>query len=296
MPTFFGSRTHYRDHLRPIADAMGTGVVEHRRDVPPGPVVVASYLDLWAMRDRPAVFVEHGAGQSYGTRHPAYSGGDGRDNVVLFVCPSTTVADRNRARYPRADAVAVGCPRMDRFHADPPTPTGVVGLAFHWFTGGVSPEARSAFPHHQSALDGLGRAFPGRVVGTGHPRVLTRLRASYDPAGITTAPTDDVIRDAAVMVADNTSVGWEYLSTDRPVVWLNAPWYRRNVEHGLRFWEHADAGIMVDDPGDVVDAVRWAMTDPEPHRTRRRDVIPRVYEYTDGKAAIRAAEAIEGAL
>lgn len=292
MPEFYGSKSHYRDHLEPIAAVMDRPVHGFARDVGPGPVVVASFLDLWRFKHRPAVLVEHGAGQTYGKPHSAYSGGKDRDNVVLFVCPSEAVAARNLARYPRARAVAVGCPKMDRWHLEPVQPEPIVGLAFHWFTGGVAPEARSALPHHQEALGGLRY----QTLGTGHPRVLGHLRGLYGACGVPLVETDEVFRRCRVLVCDNSSVGWEFASLDRPVVWLNAPWYRRDVEHGLRFWEFADSGIQVDEPGDLQAAIEAAYDDPEPYRSRRREVIGQVYAYTDGKAAQRAAEAIEEVL
>lgn len=293
MVAFYASRSHYADHLAPIAEVFGLPVLGSRSEVPPGTVVVASYLDLWAFRGRRAVLVEHGAGQAYGGSHPAYSGGRSRENAVLFVVPSEEVAARNRERYPSTPNAVVGSPRLDRWHADPPEPGREIGLAFHWFVGGIAPEARSAFPHHASALEPLRRRFGERVLGTGHPRAEGRLRKAYGAAGIPFVSTDEVFRRARVLVVDNSSVGWEFASLDRPIVWLNAPWYRRDVEFGLRFWGYADAGILVDEPEDVPDAVALALEDPEPYRSRRRDVIENVYAYRDGKAAIRAAEAIE---
>lgn len=293
VPTFFASRSHYRDHLEPIAAAMGTEVI----DTPgTGPVVVASSIDLWRCRGRRVIFVEHGAGQTYSNNHPAYSGGRDRGDVVLFICPSVKVSWRNFTAYPKVQSVAVGCPKMDRWHIDPKPGGDAIGIAFHWFTGGVAPEARSAFGHYQEALGALQAAFPGRVLGTGHPRIVGRLRRSYEAAGIPLVPTEEVFERCGVLVTDNSSVGWEFASLDRPVVWLNAPWYRRGVEHGLRFWQYADTGLQVDEPRELVEGVTLALDDPEPFRSRRREVIPGVYAFTDGTSAQRAADAIREAM
>ena len=92
-------------------------------------------------------------------------------------------------------------------------------------------------------------------------------------------------------MVDNSSIGWEFLSLDRPVVWLNAPWYRRNVNYGLRFWDFADAGVQVEEPHDLRFAITEALMDT--NRARRREAVADIYAYTDGRASERAARAIE---
>lgn len=136
------TESHYADHLAPIYAALpvdergrwfapaplhghiqGLGVSSAAIAAghpPKGytPVLVAAHRDLLGVGDRPAVFVEHGSGQTYGDgSHPAYSGGTDRAGVVLFVCPSERVAERNRRRYPGVASVALGCPKMDRWLA-----------------------------------------------------------------------------------------------------------------------------------------------------------------------------------
>jgi len=141
----YATERHYADHLAPIylalpVDERGrwyapAALHDHIRGLGVSPAMigpgtpprgytvalVASHGDLRGIGDRPAVFVEHGAGQTYRSApgeepsHPAYSGGKDREGVVLFVCPSETVAERNRRRYPGVPAVAVGSPRMDRW-------------------------------------------------------------------------------------------------------------------------------------------------------------------------------------
>ena len=56
---------------------------------------------------------------------------------------------------------------------------------------------------------------------------------------------DEVMERSTLYICDNSSTLYEFASTGRPVVVLNAPWFRRDIEHGLRFWEHADVGVSV---------------------------------------------------
>jgi hypothetical protein len=253
------------------------------------PVIVAGYRDLLSANPRPVILLEHGAGQTYGGGTPAHAGGRNRGNVRLFICPSDRVAEMNQARYPHVPAAAVGTPVMDIHHRHLVRPeAGTVGVAFHW-NALTAPEARTAFPYFADSIVRLSRE--RTVIGHGHPRMERFLRDFYARNGITWVPLDDLYRRAEVLVVDNSSVGWEFLSLDKPVVWLNAPWYRKDVEYGLRFWEFADAGVQVDAPEELPFSVAEALVDLQ--RSRRHEVVPQVYAYTDGRASERAARVIE---
>jgi CDP-glycerol glycerophosphotransferase (TagB/SpsB family) len=119
------------------------------------------------------------------------------------------------------------------------------------------------------------------------------LHRRWNELGVESTPDlGDVFDRASVLVADNTSAMWEAASLDIPLVILDAPWYRLHVDHRLRFWEFADAGVRIGDPADLVGAVELALTDPPEVAQRRREAAEAVFAYRDGKAAQRAAEAI----
>ena len=290
---FLASLPHYRDHLEPIAARMDatSWVSSIQASYGEGTIVVASARDLRRAR-RPAVFVEHGAGQTYrGVRLAAYPGGDHRERVRLFICPNKRVADANRARYPDARAAVVGCPKLDRWAGVVPQGQEVA-IGFHWPCKVVS-ETYSAYSHYAAALRDLSDWY-GSVVGTWHPRWGDGLREPYKTSGIEPVTSfEEVMQRARVFITDNSSAGWEAMAIGIPVVWLNAPWYRRNVEHGLRFWEFANAGVQVDDPSELVQGVERALADPPQIRERRREAVASIYGEMDGKAAQRAARAIE---
>jgi hypothetical protein len=275
------ARQHYGEHIAPIA-----ALLPPELDV----TLTASYRDTAQARSthrRNIVRLEHGAGQSYSDRSPHYAGGDDNECVGLFLVPGPHPAARWRARYPQARVEVVGNPRLDDLPARQvgPGPRPVVAFTFHW-AGGRVPESGTAFAWQRNGVAEVARHF--RVIGTGHPRAQ-HLPAFYAKQGIDFVPDfADVCRQADVLVADNTSVMFEWAALGRPVVVMNAPWFRRDVHHGLRFWGAARIGPQVDDPEDLVAGVERALTWDEDRRERAVDLV---YSYRSG-AAQRAADAI----
>lgn len=305
----FASRSHYLDHIAPVwralrehgtlyvvprlharAEAMGLEATVVPRRMPPSSLaLVASAPDLFKVNTR-TVLMEHGAGQMYGKGHPAYAGGEHRHKVVLFLCPNAAVAAANRTAYPNTPAAVVGCPKLDQWYGYTFTGTEVA-ISFH-FEANLVPESRSALMHYRDGLAALGKEFP--LIGHGHPRHAERMRNVFDKAGIEFVPEfDDVLRRANCYVVDNSSTGWEFMATDRPVVWLNAPYYRRDVQHGMRFWDLAPSGVQVDQPEAVAPGIRMALADFDWQRARRHEAVRQVYGELDGQASVRAARAIE---
>lgn len=261
-----------------------------------GLLVVAGYEDLaWVEPvGREHVFVEHGVGQWFeGITHPAWAGSRPRPRVRLFICPSERLADRNRETYPDIPAAAVGCPKLDIHHRQPPKRRKrppVIYCSWHWDCR-IVPEAGWAFPEFRRASLGLMEL--GHVIGGGHPRSMRRIERHWRTAGVPVVRDfADALWQADIMVNDASSTLWEFASLDRPVVLMNSKHYRRDVEHGLRFWEYADVGMQVDDPADLVDVVRAALRDPVEQQERRRRAIAHAYAHTDGRASQRAAAAI----
>ncbi len=290
-------------------------------------VLVAGWRDAQTVAPSPLVYLEHGAGQSYdgdprGVGQGSYSGGQGLGRVRLFLCPSQRVADRWAATYPEATTAVVGCPKLDRWHAVPdgphrgraaasaddgpdvaPRPTRtvapdhgsgapVVAVTFHWECPLV-PETRSAWGHYDHHLPGLVADPRWQVLGHGHPRLWGAIRRRWRALGVDHTPDlADVLDRADLLVADNTSAAYEFASTGRPVLVLNAPWYRRHVDHGLRFWSYPP-GLQVDHPRDLVAGVARALADPPAARAIRARAVAHVYAHTDGHAAQRAADAIK---
>lgn len=244
----------------------------------------------------PVALLAHGAGQRYrGLNHRSWDGGAGRERVGLFLCPNDGAVAANLEVYPTAEGAAVGCPALDR-HLGVERPRNerpVVAVTFHWWAQAVAasvPELRPAVDHYKAGLPeivGRLRAEGCDVVGHAHPRFRSLLRW-WRKMGVEIEPDwEALLPRLDCLVADNTSVGWECQALGVPTVWLNAPWFRRDVEQGLRFWKLADR--QVDHPGEVVSAVLAALSDgPE----RPRAVAGEVYGPLDGRATDRAVEAL----
>lgn len=312
------SHTHLVDHLAPIwcalpddtrgtfwvatrplaahADRYGiTTTVGYPHHTGPA-TIVANHHDYRQVHGRrPIIYLEHGAGQSYieeGAAHPSYSGGGDRDRVSLFLTPNATTALRERAAYPDATVAVVGSPRLDHLatlRADPPDEQRVA-FAFHWDCS-LLPETRETFTYWRRTLRALHEEGHWQVAGHAHPRIAGNLARHFERWGIPFArQLDDVIPLVNILAVDNSSVMFEAAALDIPIVALNHPRYRRDVHHGLRFWDSVP-GPQADTPDDLPGALLEALHPA--WAERRAEVTERIYPpHTRGHAARLAAEAV----
>lgn len=299
--------------INPVADIDETAFA--------GPTLVAAVSDVHRVEQRGILqiaFIEHGAGQSYGgdpasAHHPSYSGGSGRQSVSLTLCPSRQAADRWRAAYPEMAVRIVGCPKLDDLPERGPGPRPVLAISFHHNANNGCPEGNSAFHHYRPVLPVLAEAFD--LIGHSHPRRSHLYRPWFERMGVPFVEDfADVCRRADVYAVDNSSTLFEFAATGRPVVVLNSPDYRRDIDHGLRFEGRATCpitphphfcgaghvGVQVDGPEGVwdkrdyrrvVEAVELAIADPDPVREAREAALKLAYAYRKG-AAKRAATAL----
>jgi hypothetical protein len=313
----FASAAWYVDHIAPVWLALpreqrGTfylggsapdaarglpGIRIHRVTADQVPILTVSYGDFRAatMAGRPMIALgQHGAGQSYSGDHPAYPGGRGQDRASLFLVPNDHAAARTRHAYPRARVELVGCPKLDGLPRKDRDGEPVVAVSFHWDGPAVAPEMRSAWDHYRAALPALAREY--RVIGHAHPRSIAVVGRAYRQAGIEVVPSFvDVLRRADVYVVDNSSSLFEFAATGRPVVVLNRPDFRRNVEHGLRFWAASTVGVNCDGPADLAAAVARAIEDPPEVRRAREAALDLVYRPRSGGAELAAIALVDWA-
>jgi hypothetical protein len=245
------SMHHYLRHTKAVwehlpEDLKGEVVTRKLRAVPKDDfVMVGSKSDIELAGRNRVIYVEHGAGQAYAgytqsARHPHYHGGKHPSNVVGYISPRQEVAESWSA-----PGFAAGCPALDGFEREP-QPVAV--LTFHWDAHMVCSEARTARPHYIESFEDIARwAFDAgfELVGHRHPRdkraerIFRDLHIRFEP------DSEQVLKHASVLIADNTSLMYEAALLDVPVIALNAPWYRKDVQHGLRFWSNVP-GIQVD--------------------------------------------------
>lgn len=313
---------HFIDHLAPVwralpAELRGQALTEPQlvghcgaagieaegrrvpiRRSPPGDperiALIASYGDLKRGRTLgygAFVRLEHGIGQSYGNGHGSYPGGLDNADVELFLTPNRYAAARWAAVYPESQVEVVGCPKLDDLPARRRGPETVVAISFHWACG-MAPETMPAWATYKPVLPELSQRH--QLLGHGHPRAMAELSRHYRRLGIEIVGDFAAICERAdLFIADNTSALYEFASTGRPVVVLNSPRYRREIQHGLRFWDAAAVGIQVDRAEELLSAVDEALADAPARQVAREGALATVYAHRSG-AAQRAAQAISG--
>lgn len=301
------SERQYQDHMLPIWAALPLSLQGTVRPVEPQPVsrpplgriaMVAGWQDVQPLRGTcRMIYVEHGAGQTYKDAHhdPSYSASEGarHQGVIGYVCPSETVA----ARWKNAPAIAVGSPKMDEWvrFVKPPSEKPTVCFAWHW-DATVAPEAKTAWPHYQRLFPRIVERFRDQgfdVAGHSHPKWRGKLDPVLSAAGVDVFGSDrEVFAHADILIVDNSSLAFEVASLGRPVLNLNAPWYRRDIEHGLRFWSHPP-GLEFNEPEELLDFNLWDCLHETPARLigefRRKAAVEHAYAFTDGSSAQRAA-------
>ena len=293
------SLPHYRRHVEAVwkhlpDDIKGTIVTTTLRGAPEEDVLMVgsrSDVDL-ALKHRQhngyrVIYVEHGAGQCYrghplAAQHPHYHGGIHPRNVIGYISPRRDVAESWSE-----PGFAAGCPALDGFEREPQP---IAAITFHWDAHMVCSEARTARPHYIERFEDIARwAFDAgfQLVGHRHPKdrraekIWRNFNIRFEP------DYEHILRHASVLIADNTSLMYEAALLDIPVIALNAPWYRKDVEHGLRFWSHVP-GIQVDDADQLLTIALNEYVSDDPTAQMRHEAVK--YCYGTNVGGIAAAE------
>lgn len=270
------------------------------------PILVAAFGDLLAAHQqndaRRILYMEHGIGHTFHT--PAYPDGPGkRDWVYAFLPPNQYTLDKIKQVRPTHPCEVIGTPKTDwivnRYginplrvlkgsHYEPP----IIGIGFHWGSRrNHPPESGSAFEHYKEYIPTLAKHY--KLLAYGHP-LSKEYPEFYKSIGVEyTTDFHQVMWRADVLLNDLSSVMYEFLLTGKPVVVLNAPWFRREVYHGLRFWDYSNIGINVEEPKELP----WAIQDtldnyPTIHMDERNEAIQDLYPYP-GESAARAVQVIK---
>lgn len=221
-------------------------------------VMVASYPDIFCAERYRVVYVEHGAGQKYEIPNDKmgaadyYHGGKHPECVIGYIGPRQSVIDAwGRPGF------AAGAPICDPYQLF--APERVAAITFHYQPSAARyvPEMGSAFQHYEPHMGRIVEALRAdgwEVLGHRHPR-FNHLRGYWEREhGIREASVEEVRSRASLLIADNTSLMYEMSYLWRAVIALNAPWYRRDVEHGQRFWSQIP-GVLVDDADQLIEVI-----------------------------------------
>ncbi len=273
--------------------------------------VCADFVATWLKRRVRRVHIFHGVAGKYGLDAPDPSVGP--FDAFFFV-------NRDRMRRYRACGLAgrrtsylIGMPKVDRLVNGSLTRAGAqraLGLDPGRPTVLYAPtwSAQSSLAGiGEALLDALGRLElnvavklhdrtldprPRSTSGAGWPDRLMaleargRLRLVRDPDATTALAAADCL------VTDHSSIGFEYLLLDRPLVVLDAPELIRSarVTSDHVAWLR-EAGAVARTVDEAVLAVQAGLADPAARRAARRRVARRLF-YRPGTATDRAVAAI----
>lgn len=317
---FYTGEEHFFDHTIPVWLALpdqykGTfyvsKLVEQKRAKESGiPYVVgypenselclvASIADYRAT-NHDVVYMEHGIGHQYSNNHMGYAGGSGKDRVVLFLNQHHITDERNLKTYPNVKHAIIGTPKMDKVkrtgwivhHRKP-----VVCMSFHWDCK-VSPETRSSYPFYKKMIPILYKMKNDfDFVLHAHPKNGFQDEVKKEFPDIPFIEKfEDVMKIADVYVIDNSSTMYEFLVTGRPIVVLNCPHYRFDVNHGIRFWDYI-GGMQVNRTKDLLTTILDTIAFPNQLKELRDGIVSELYPYypnATGRAVKVLVDFLEG--
>ena len=311
-------RYHYRI-LQPVFDALRdrhavllTPHVNELVDFDPDVVIVAESQAGLLRRKLPRalfVWVRHGLISKNSTCFAA--------RTADFACLTSEVSRDWYIAHggrPRRDFWITGYPQMDPLFREAalpvplPLPAGrkIVLYAPTWTTGLSS--AAMLGERTVELIRGARRDLsivikPHPVTADHHPDWLATWRtlaAAHPHVYLIDDPAADVmpyLKAADVLVSDASSVIFQYLAVDRPIILVTNP-DRRSVGHfdpnGIE-WRWRDVGTEVHDVANLAAAVSAALDSPALGADRRAHYREQLFgSYTDGRAAERIAQKIAG--
>lgn len=253
--------------------------------------VVASYGSVRRLskKDYPVlqfILLEHGAGQIYQSEVPGWARGSFRhsNRIKLFLGTNKFCVEAFKKNNNDITSYIVGCPKLDNIETqinDYNNP--LVVFSWHWDCDSI-PETRSGFNFWAEEVLTLHKDKDKkfRIAIHGHPRLQDQTKAFCMKHQIDFIKTFDyVLKYANIYVVDNSSTLYEFAATTKPVILLNNPFYRRDVEHGMRFWEHVDLGLNCDRRGEIRPLIDFIIKNKGDTlcNERKKAIIDEVYPY-----------------
>ncbi|MEN1760775.1 CDP-glycerol glycerophosphotransferase family protein [Anoxynatronum sibiricum] len=242
--------------------------------------------------ERCMVRLAHGCGQTFITNDPYY---ELMQKFSLILVPNEYAQNFFQNYFPEKSIEIVGCPKLDKWSRELKRSNGKpphIVFSFH-FDRDFVPETKTTWPYYKEKVFELSKSLDWKVSVHGHPKIYDQISLECQEEGINTIMHfEEVIETADLYVCDYSSTIYEFAYTGRPVVLLNAPWYRRDVEHGIRFWEFSNVGINCDEPADLKSCIEQALIDRMEIQVDREKAVKKVYSFIDGSASEKAATAI----
>lgn len=242
--------------------------------------IVASYgnvreLSKPYLPDIPFALIEHGAGQSYDSKIPGWCRGSNKymHRVKLFMATNKYCLEPFKKNNPEVKAKIIGCPKIDWVEKKPMTTDDpLIVFSWHWSCNSL-PETLGGFDYWKSEVVNVSKHF--NVAIHGHPR----LQGDTEPFCLQNnirfiKDFNEVLATADIYAIDNSSTMFEFALTGRPIIVLNNPWFRRDVNHGMRFWEFSNIGVNCDSRLDLMDSIDECLDDEyEANRERISSLI-----------------------
>jgi hypothetical protein len=268
------------------------------------PILVSAYGDMQSVKrnnpQRPIFMMEHGVGLTFD--HPGYAGGTGlRRSVKFFLAPNEFIRRKTAKALGAVPQAVIGTPKLDGFakaeggRQKAEGGKRTVAISFHWDGKRVAAEAGNAFEHYKFILPVLAERDDYHLIGHGHPKFMHYLAPIYESLGVEIVwDFSEVMERADLYVNDCSSTMYEFLVTGKPVVMMNAPWFRRDVNFGIRFWDYADIGPQVERAEDLPQVIAEQLAGgSEAFREAREKTVRELYPFL-GQSAARAAGALVG--
>lgn len=321
---FYASRPHFLDHLWPIykefelaesndyeARLYLTQPLEHygerstplrlSLDINYGDVaVVSSSADAMTCRktapSRPIIMMEHGVGITF-PKNQSYAGFTGiRAKVAMFLAPNQWIHDKTWVVLPKKPQAIVGTPKMDKWKDPPKGNKCRICISFHWNGSAVAPEAGNALEYYVKHLSDYAKAVNRigyELVGHCHPRIVQEVKPHYKDAGIPFIDNFDEVMETCLLYINDCSSTLYEAATIMPVIILNAPWFRRDIDFGIRFWKWTDIGFQCNHPDDLISLIDMQLhKDPNVHTVERLKMRRDLYPFM-GESSQVAANAIK---
>lgn len=237
---------------------------------------------------------EHGIGQTYvaGKKSDSsvYAGSPNHKFLFAYFAPGVWPHQKQTEAHPEVAAFRTGCPYLDRFAPYPDPEPAATGFVFHW-DNTVQPESAATWPYWSNAICEL--VADGKEVWLHcHPRERGRFAAEFlQPSGLMDrwVPTlEELHLKCGVICGDNTSAMYMLAAAGHPLVVLNHTKYRHHINHGLRFWDAADAGVNCDRAGDLPAAIEQAGRRREVDWKYRESALNYVFYRREGASIIEA--------